>query len=92
MNNFSKKSVFTHIGFIFSYILVIAISIPVTGTAQDFEVVPVALDFNVEPNESETKEVLICNHSNKKTAFALSAADFYKNKKVLLRTLLFKHH
>ncbi|MDD2198074.1 MAG: hypothetical protein PHW91_12900 [Bacteroidales bacterium] len=44
--------------------------------AQDFEVAPVRLDFNVEPGENQTKVVNIKNHSNKKTSFIVSISDF----------------
>jgi len=44
--------------------------------AQDFEVAPVRLDFNAEPGENQTKVVTVKNHSNKKTSFIITLADF----------------
>lgn len=44
--------------------------------AQDFEVAPVVLDYTAEPGDNQTKIVTVRNHSNKKTSFLISLADF----------------
>jgi hypothetical protein len=44
--------------------------------AQDFEVAPVRLDFNVEPGENQTKTINVKNHSNQKTTFMVIISDF----------------
>jgi uncharacterized protein (DUF2141 family) len=44
--------------------------------AQDFEVAPVRLDFNVEPGENQTKTINVKNHSNKKSSFIIAINDF----------------
>lgn len=43
---------------------------------QDFEVAPVLLEFNAEPGDNQTKIINVRNHSNVKTSFIISLADF----------------
>ncbi len=43
---------------------------------QDFEVAPVKLDFNTEPGESQTKTIMVKNHSNKKSSYMVALGDF----------------
>lgn len=43
---------------------------------QDFEVAPVLLEYTVEPGENQTKIITIRNHSNLKTSYIISLADF----------------
>jgi hypothetical protein len=45
-------------------------------SAQDFEVSPVVLDFQTEPGNSETRKVLLLNHSNKRQAFEFKLFDY----------------
>lgn len=44
--------------------------------AQDFEVSPVIMEFTVDPGESQVKMLSIKNHSNFKTPFTITFADF----------------
>jgi len=44
--------------------------------AQDFEVAPVILEYSAEPGENQSKIVTVRNHSNKKSSFIISIADF----------------
>ena len=44
--------------------------------AQDFEVSPVIMEFTVDPGESQVKILSIKNHSDFKTPFTISFADF----------------
>lgn len=48
--------------------------------AQDFEVAPVKMNFKVDPEESQTKILSIKNHSNFRTSFTISFADFILDK------------
>ncbi|MCF6366124.1 MAG: hypothetical protein L3J35_07970 [Bacteroidales bacterium] len=47
--------------------------------AQDFEVGPAIFNFSIDPGESQTKVFTIKNHSNFKTSFTISFADFVLN-------------
>lgn len=51
------------------------------ATGQDFEVSPLKLFYNVEPGESQTKFVVVKNHSNKAETFILSVSDYSINSK-----------
>lgn len=46
------------------------------ASAQDFEVAPIRMDFNAEPNENQTRVINVKNHSNHKTSFIVSISDF----------------
>ncbi len=48
--------------------------------SQDFEVAPVKMNFKVDPEESQTKILSIKNHSNFRTSFTISFADFVIDK------------
>jgi len=48
--------------------------------SQDFEVAPVKMNFKVDPEESQTKILSIKNHSNFRTSFTISFADFIIDK------------
>ena len=48
---------------------------------QDFEVSPASLFYNTEPGESQTKYVLVKNHSNKAETYILSISDYSINSK-----------
>jgi len=54
----------------------IAIFSGIKLTAQDFEVAPVRLDYNVEPGESQSRTVTIKNHGNRKETFTIRLNDF----------------
>jgi hypothetical protein len=44
--------------------------------SQDFEVAPSSLDFNVDPGESQTKNLTIKNHGNKPVSIVLTLRDY----------------
>ncbi len=48
--------------------------------SQDFEVAPVKMNFKVDPEESQTKILSVKNHSNFRTSFSISFADFIIDK------------
>ncbi len=48
--------------------------------SQDFEVAPVKMNFKVDPEESQTKILSVKNHSNFRTSFTISFADFVIDK------------
>ncbi len=50
------------------------------GYSQDFEVAPVKMTFKVDPEESQTKLLSVKNHSNFRTSFTISFADFIIDK------------
>ncbi len=54
--------------------------IPLKIKAQDFEVAPVKMNFRVDPEESQTKILSVKNHSNFRTSFTISFADFIIDK------------
>ena len=54
----------------------IAIFSGIKLAAQDFEVAPVRLDYNVEPGESQSRTVTIKNHGNRKETFTIRLNDF----------------
>ena len=43
--------------------------------SQDFEVIPVDLQFEVEPGNSESQKITIINHAAKETSFTLELFD-----------------
>lgn len=49
--------------------------------AQDFEVSPLSMFFSSEPGESQTKYLLVKNHSSKMETFILSLSDYSINSK-----------
>jgi len=49
----------------------------ISSFSQDFEVSPVSLRFTAEPGDSQSKNVTVTNHSNKKTTFSLTIKDFF---------------
>jgi len=51
-----------------------------TVKSQDFEVSPVKMNFRVDPEESQTKILSIKNHSNFRTSFTITFADFVIDK------------
>ncbi len=55
--------------------------------AQDFEVAPVKMNFKVDPEESQTKILSIKNHSNFRTSFTISFADFVVDKNGVKQTI-----
>lgn len=59
---------------IFSFLLLSCFS-------QSFEITPASLDFNAEPGESQTKFVLVKNHSSKAETFILKISDYSVNSK-----------
>ena len=48
--------------------------------AQDFEVSPAIMNFDVEPGQTQTIPINIINHSNKKQTFTLLLGDYVTNK------------
>jgi hypothetical protein len=48
--------------------------------AQDFEVSPVNLEFNVEPGQTQTIPINIINHASQKNTFTIQLGDFVINK------------
>ncbi len=54
--------------------------LPIKVLSQDFEVAPVKMYFKVDPEESQTKVLSIKNHSNFKTSFTITLADFVIDK------------
>jgi hypothetical protein len=44
--------------------------------AQDFEVAPVMINFQVEPGNNDSRKVSIINHSDKTQSFSLKLADY----------------
>jgi len=62
------------------YYILILFLIANFSTAQDFEVAPVTIDFNAEPGETQTKQLTIKNHGNKKIDVLLALQDFLVNK------------
>ncbi len=57
--------------------------------SQDFEVAPVKINFKVDPEDSQTKVLSVKNHSNFRTSFMITFADFvidkYGNKQAIER-------
>lgn len=45
-------------------------------TAQDFEVSPLSFYFNAEPGESQTKFLMLKNHSSRSETFILNVSDY----------------
>ncbi|UTW63363.1 hypothetical protein KFE98_04170 [bacterium SCSIO 12741] len=50
-------------------------------SAQDFEVAPVVMSYQVEPGNIETKKVTITNHANEPQRFVFKMADYGVNEK-----------
>jgi hypothetical protein len=48
--------------------------------AQDFEVAPVRVNFNVAPGETQSRTVTIKNHSNRRETFTMRMQDFLVNR------------
>jgi hypothetical protein len=57
-------------------ILLLSLFISTTLEAQDFEVAPVRVTFNVAPGETQTRTVTIKNHSSRKETFTVRSMDF----------------
>ena len=55
--------------------------------SQDFEVAPVKMNFKVDPEESQTKILSVKNHSNFKTSFIITFADFIIDKNGLKQVI-----
>lgn len=68
----------TRINLLFRFFLFLSIliSIPQWTSAQDFEVAPVRVVFNVAPGESQSRTVTIKNHGNRKETITLRMQDF----------------
>jgi hypothetical protein len=56
--------------------ILIILGANIVAQAQDFEVAPVRLDFNVEPGENQTKIINVKNHGNRKSSFMVVLSDF----------------
>ncbi len=61
-------------------ILFVLLSFSNNVFAQDFEIAPVKMEFNINPEESQTKILSVTNHANFKTSFTISFADFIIDK------------
>lgn len=49
-------------------------------SAQDFEVAPVRVNFNISPGETQSRTVTVKNHGNRKETITLRMQDFLVNR------------
>ena len=56
-------------------------------TAQDFEVAPVRVNFNISPGETQSRNVTVKNHGNRKETITLRMQDFLVNREGNLEML-----
>lgn len=61
---------------LFPLLFTVIMILPNIVRSQDFEVAPVVLDYTAEPGDNQVKVLTVRNHSNKKTSFLVSLADF----------------
>ncbi len=62
------------------FFFIILLSLPLSLKGQDFEVAPVKMKFSVDPEETQTKILTVKNHSNFRTSFTISFADYILDK------------
>lgn len=59
--------------------LILLLSLTLYASAQDFEVSPMALYYNSEPGESQTRFIKVKNHNSRSETFIISLSDYAVN-------------